>query len=263
MREKSRAAPPGDARLFCMDKGLQLTETEGKFILILYPLPRGGILEAEFTMGIQVKPYLYWIFLAFMAVGFVYPAIGIAALVCMLAPVVLAPFKGRYWCGNYCPRGSFFDRIMSRWSGKRPIPPMLRSRGFRSFMVVFIMTVFTVQIVPAWGNLAAMGQVFLLMIGVTTVVGIALALRYNPRTWCAFCPMGTMANWASKADALPITVASSCVSCGLCKKVCPMELAPYREKNDQGVFQQADCLKCSRCIEICPKGAVAFSAAKY
>lgn len=36
----------------------------------------------------------------------------IGKVICMLAPVLLAPFKGRYWCGNFCPRGSFYDNVI-------------------------------------------------------------------------------------------------------------------------------------------------------
>ncbi len=122
----------------------------------------------------KLQPYLFWILLAFLAVGFVYPAIGLVAIVCMLAPVIIAPFKGRFWCGNWCPRGSFYDHALARLSPKRPIPPFFRSKGLRVFMLAFIMTVFSVQTYYAWGDLAAMGLVFINLIFVTTVVGVIL-----------------------------------------------------------------------------------------
>jgi hypothetical protein len=36
-------------------------------------------------------------------------------------------FRGRYVCGNLCPRGGFFDRLISPVSPKLPIPA-----GFRN-----------------------------------------------------------------------------------------------------------------------------------
>lgn len=204
----------------------------------------------------RIQPYLFWVLLAFLAIGFIYPAIGVIALICMLAPVVIAPFKGRYWCGNFCPRGSFWDSVMARFSPRRPIPAFFRSKGLRVFMLVFIMTVFTVQTYFAWGDLAAMGRVFINLIFVTTLVGIALAFVYHHRTWCAFCPMGTLAAWAS-GKAMPLAVAPSCVSCGLCAKACPLQLAPQQAKA-AGAFTDPDCLKCGRCVAVCPKKALSF-----
>ncbi len=202
------------------------------------------------------QPYLFWLLLAFLAIGFVYPAIGAIALVCMLAPVALAPFRGRYWCGNFCPRGSFYDHALARFSPRRPIPPFFRSKGLRVFMVAFIMTVFTVQMYYAWGDPAAMGLVFVNLIFVTTVAGVILGLVFHQRTWCAFCPMGTLASWLSRG-AMPLRVAPSCVSCGLCTRACPLQLKPYDGK-EAGTFAPGDCLKCDRCTAVCPQKALGF-----
>src|SRR3712207_8880794 len=55
---------------------------------------------------------LYWILFVYLVVGFFYPIIGLLALVCMVAPVAFAVKKGRWWCGNACPRGK--DRKSTR-----------------------------------------------------------------------------------------------------------------------------------------------------
>jgi len=210
----------------------------------------------DVTMVNKRQPYLFWILLAFLAVGFVYPAVGVLAVVCMLAPVALAPFRGRYWCGNFCPRGSFYDNFLVRFSPRRPIPPFFRSKGLRVFMLAFIMTVFSVQTYYAWGDLAAMGRVFVNLIFVTTLVGIALGLVYHQRTWCAFCPMGTLANWLSRGT-MPLKVAPSCVSCGLCARDCPLQLRPQSGR-EAGTFAAGDCRKCGRCTPVCPQKALRF-----
>jgi ferredoxin-type protein NapH len=201
------------------------------------------------------QPYLFWILLAFLAIGLVYPAIGVIALVCMLAPVVIAPFRGRFWCGNYCPRGSFWDNVIAVVSPKKPIPPFFRSRFLRVTMLIIIMTVFTVQTYYAWGDLAAMGRVFINLILITTIVGIILGGIYHQRTWCAFCPMGTLARWFS-GKAKPLAVAPSCVGCNACTRACPLQLAPASARG--GDFTDGDCLKCGRCEAVCPKKALSF-----
>lgn len=206
------------------------------------------------------QPYLFLILLAFLAIGLVYPAIGVVALVCMLAPVVIAPFRGRYWCGNFCPRGSFWDNVITKVSPGKPIPPFFRSKGLRVFMLAFIMTMFSVQTYFAWGDLAAMGRVFINLILVTTIVGIILGVVYHQRTWCAFCPMGTLASWLS-GKAMPLSVAPGCVGCNACTRACPLQLSPAGGKT-AGAFSDGDCLKCSRCVAACPKKALRFDAGK-
>ncbi|NLP41989.1 MAG: 4Fe-4S binding protein [Veillonellaceae bacterium] len=205
------------------------------------------------------QKYLFWILVVYLVVGLVYPAIGLLAIICMLAPVILAPFKGRYWCGNFCPRGSFYDNVIAKFSPRKSIPAVFRSTGFRIFMVVFIMGVFAIQMYYAWGDVSAMGAVFVRIILITTIVGIVLGVVYHQRAWCSFCPMGTMASWFSaKSKPLPLKVENSCVSCKLCTTACPMQLSPYDAKGSAAGFTHSDCLKCRRCVEKCPQKALSF-----
>lgn len=203
----------------------------------------------------HIQPYLFIILLLFLIAGYFYPAIGITAIICMLAPVIIAPFKGRYWCGNFCPRGSFYDTVVTRISPNRPVPRLFQSTTFRTLTLIFIMTTFCTQMYRTWGNADAMGLVFLRIILITTIVGTILGMVYQQRAWCRFCPMGTLANWFS-GRTKPLIVSQSCVSCGLCTKTCPLELAPYVDKGSN--FSNPDCLKCRRCVETCPRKALHF-----
>lgn len=215
------------------------------------------ISERDINMKSNIQPYLFWTLLVFLAVGIIYPVIGWVAIICMLAPVLMAPFKGRYWCGNFCPRGSLYDNVIAKISPKRSIPTFFRSNGFRIFMVMFIMVVFCVQTYYAWGDLSAMGAVFVRIIFVTTIVGIVLGVMYHQRTWCSFCPMGTLASlFSAIKNPMPLKVENSCVNCKLCTAACPLQLSPYTAKGHTEGFTHSDCLKCSRCVEKCPKNSL-------
>lgn len=202
---------------------------------------------------------LFWILAAYLIVGYFYPVIGFLALICMIAPVAVSMYRGRWWCGNACPRGSLYDRVLARYSPHKPIPPVLRSKGFRIFMVMFIFTMFGVQMYRAWGDWAAMGCVFWTIILITTVVGVVLSFLFAPRTWCSFCPMGTLSSWvAPRSGKLPagyrsIHIDGKCTTkCRLCSAVCPMQLKPYESKNLKDGYLHPDCLKCGRCEKGCP-----------
>ena len=93
----------------------------------------------------------------------------------------------------------------------------------------------------------------------TTIVGVTLSFIYAPRTWCSFCPMGTISNWvAPKKAPLPkaftnIHVSSACqMKCKQCARVCPMQLTPYDSRGEAIGYLHPDCLKCGKCTLACP-----------
>lgn len=216
--------------------------------------------ERQFFRYLPKKGYsLYWILLVYLVIGYFYPVIGFLALICMVAPVAFAVRRGRWWCGNACPRGNFYDRVLAKYSPHRPIPAFVRSKGFRIFMVLFIFTMFGIQMYRAWGDPDAMGKVFWTIILITTIVGITLSFIYAPRTWCSFCPMGTLSAWVSPREGkLPegyrrITVSDRCTTrCKQCSAVCPMQLKPYQSRGSVSGFLDPDCIKCGRCVAGCP-----------
>ena len=205
---------------------------------------------------------LYWILLIYIVVGFFFPVVGLIAIVCMIAPIVMSIFRGRYWCGHYCPRGNFYDKLISRISRNRKIPAFLSSRFFRGFMLIFIFGMFGIQMYFARGDWSAMGGVFWNIIFITTVVAIILGIIYSPRVWCKFCPMGTLSALVTprkhKSMFKNIHVNESCVLCNRCAKVCPMQLKPFDAKGSEGGLLDADCIKCGVCIPKCPKKSISM-----
>ena len=54
---------------------------------------------------------LYWIIIAYIILAWFFPVAGLLALICMIGPVLTSIYKGRWWCGNVCPRGNMYDRL--------------------------------------------------------------------------------------------------------------------------------------------------------
>lgn len=202
------------------------------------------------------KKYSFLVLFLFLIGGLFDLRIALGALICMIAPMIVALFKGRFWCGNLCPRGSFYDNIMSRFSRKRKVPAFFRNYIFRLLIFALMMTVVITGMKSNWGNLYGIGMVFYRLIVITTLVGIVLTFFFNERSWCNFCPMGTMASLITRMRKSPntIKVASSCVSCKLCEKNCPMGVKPYDYKD--GSIQNPDCIQCGRCVKVCNKDSV-------
>lgn len=203
------------------------------------------------------KNFGYLIFLVFLIASLFDMKFAVVAVVCMVAPLVFALLgKGRYWCGNFCPRGNFYDNIMKKIAPNRPTPKFLKSNIFRAFMVCFMMFMFISGTIKNWGNPYGIGMVFYRLIVVTSIIGIVLSLFFNHRTWCNFCPMGTLSSLIAKVRGRNTTmnVGSSCVSCNLCAKSCPMGITPNEYKG--GNIESSDCIYCKKCALKCPKSSI-------
>ena len=124
--------------------------------------------------------------------GIWYPLFGGVVLAVMLTAIGMGIYRGRYMCGWLCPRGAFYDRIIKHISPHKPIPKLFRNKTFRWSIFALLMALLTFQISLDAGNIDHWGKVLVRMCFVTTSIGIVLAIIYHPRTWCTFCPMGTL-----------------------------------------------------------------------
>jgi len=213
----------------------------------------------EATKVRKIQQYIMGtVFIILLVAGWYLPLIGYFIPLCMVAGVGMATIRGRQWCNWYCPRGSFADTYLRLVSPVKKIPQLLKSTFFRIVVLSFLMAMLTFQIVRLWPDGFAIGGFFIILLTITTVIGIILSLIYHQRSWCYICPIGSLSSWVGK-DKHQLTMNNeACVKCKACAKVCPMQLAPVEIK-DAGKMQfRGDCLKCGLCIATCPKDALSF-----
>ncbi|MCX5703254.1 MAG: 4Fe-4S binding protein [Candidatus Omnitrophica bacterium] len=199
------------------------------------------------------------IFIAILVSGWYYPLLGYFIPLCMLLGIGIGVLRGRKWCDWYCPRGSFYDGLISPISPQKRIPFLLRSIYFRIAFLSILMSLMAFNLFRRWPNPYKMGMFFVIMITATTLLGIILALIFHQRSWCLICPIGTAVNLIGR-NRYPLKIDSDlCVECKLCVKVCPVQLKPYLFK-DKGIriVKDNDCLKCGLCISVCPLKALSF-----
>jgi MauM/NapG family ferredoxin protein len=90
------------------------------------------------------------------------------------------------------------------------------------------------------------GLLFLLILGLNF---------YERRFWCKhLCPLGALLGICSRYALLKRSVSEGCISCGVCRKVCPS--GAVIDKN--GTWRGSECLYCMDCDDLCPEGAVGF-----
>ncbi len=124
--------------------------------------------------------------------GLFYPFLGYLVLAMMAVLLVMALFKGRYWCWNLCPRGAFLDIVLSKISINKAIPKIFIKQWFRWLVFVVFMIFIIFRLIHTGGNLIAIGSVFVVMCILSTIIAIVLGVATKHRAWCVICPMGTL-----------------------------------------------------------------------
>jgi NAD(P)H-flavin reductase/ferredoxin len=226
-----------------------------------------------------VRKSAWLVTLAVAVGGQFYPPLGLLVPLIMISLMGMSLLKGRYWCGNFCPHGSFFDFLLLPLSRNKKIPGLLASKITVVLFFIFFMFNLTRRFVAAIGNIEnvplynSVGTIFSTTYLIVLLAGGLLAVTISPRTWCQFCPMGsiqTLLYKLGKAAGLTagrdkkVTVNHQllCHSCGKCARVCPMQLEPYREftvSNNQ--FNDEKCIRCLTCIKNCPVKILSLAAA--
>lgn len=171
--------------------------------------------------------YLWIVSPIYLTLGFfniIYAWIG---LIFFFLPLLFAIFKGnKMYCNRYCDRGQFLSILGKKLklSRYRDTPSWMKSKAFRYAFLVFFLVMFANMLyvtylvmtgvkdggsfiklfwtfkvpwsfaidptITPWVNQFALGFYSLML--TSTLIGVIVMILYKPRTWCSFCPMGTM-----------------------------------------------------------------------
>lgn len=143
---------------------------------------------------------MIWLLPVIIIGGLFNPVLGYLVVAMMVFLLVLSFSKGRYWCWNLCPRGAFLDIILSKISRNKPVPEIFLKPWFRRSILILVMSFLAFRIVHTWGDLIAVGAVFVVMCLVTTVISIILGVATKHRCWCVICPMGLLQENIGRID---------------------------------------------------------------
>lgn len=210
------------------------------------------------TFLVYWKKYSFLLFFIFLPiVAIVDLRFGLLALLCILSPIIISFFNGRYWCGNLCPRGSLFDIVGKPFSNHKKTPELFQNIFFRVLIIVITFGYFGYSIYISNFDLYKLGLVFCKFIVITTLIAFSLATFYNERTWCNLCPIGTLSMLNSKkfnSDKKMFKIKNICTECKVCETICPSNISITNYKGK--INTNTDCLKCGKCIEICPTNSI-------
>jgi ferredoxin-type protein NapH len=201
---------------------------------------------------LKITPYLGIMVIIVSIGGLFYPKLGYFLLLVFASLMIIAPFRGRWFCGNLCPSGSFVDFWLAPLSRKLRIPPQFKSMWIRVPIFAALMAFMISRIIQTEGIVDKIGMVFVAQFILINSIAILFGIVIAPRTWCSFCPMGTLQRAMGGRKYQLKVDKERCIDCGKCQKVCPMQL-PVNE-----ILDKPDCIKCGRCVEACPKQALSF-----
>ncbi len=161
----------------------------------------------------------------------------------------------RFYCGWICPMNTLF-RPLGWLYGKLGIkrlktPGFLKHPVFRYvFLVLFVGTMLVTK---------KMGME-LPLLAYVTVGAVFVTLFFEEALWHNHvCPYGTILNVTSRKALKNEKIdEEACISCGKCRKVCPVNCIDIVADTKKMRIRTPDCLTCHACEAECPTGAISY-----
>lgn len=180
--------------------------------------------------------YLWIWSILYFSLGFFNILFAWLGMIDFLLPMAIAVFgKSKWFCNHLCGRGQLFALLGGSYkcSRNRPTPRFLVSAWFRYGFLVFFLVMFgnmvfqtwlvaagasglkeaiklfwtfkvpwswayTAGTVPDWAAQFSFGFYSLML--TSLLMGLIVMVLYKPRSWCTFCPMGTMTQGICKLE---------------------------------------------------------------
>ena len=212
-----------------------------QFAVGLYMLGYLGLIKGE---NMQIEGFWYYLFLG------VFEGATIHYLVAKIAGPALF---GRGWCGYACWTAMVLD--LFPWkssSGRREGLAWIRY-ALLIGSLLFVATTLALGIADESLYFTA----FIIGNIAYYIVGILLAILFKDnRAFCKYiCPVGVLMKPAANISLIRVKHdPDKCISCGTCKKVCPMDVD--MTDNSRQRRNATECILCTQCIDSCPRNAL-------
>lgn len=201
-----------------------------------------GVISRE---NMQIEGFWYYLFTGVFEAATIHYAVAK-----IFGPLLF----GRGWCGYACWTAMVLDFLPYKvpQTPRKPIG-WLRYVTF-TLSLVFVAALFLANV----GHLERiMFWAFVIGNALYYGAGILLAFAFRDnRAFCKYlCPVTVFLKPMSYFSLVRITCdKSKCVSCGRCRRVCPMEVD--MTDNSRRRVNGTECILCMECVKSCPKGAL-------
>ena len=195
--------------------------------------------------NMQIEGFWYYLFTGVFEAATIHYAVAK-----IFGPLIF----GRGWCGYACWTAMVLDFLPYK------VPKQPRKKiGWIRYITFAVSLIFVASLFLAHvGNMErimfwsfVIGNLLYYAVG----IGLAFLLKDN-RAFCKYiCPITVFLKPMSYFSLLRIECdANKCVSCGKCKRVCPMnvDVTDNSRKRENGT----ECILCFECVKSCPKDAL-------
>ncbi|MCQ2555616.1 MAG: 4Fe-4S binding protein [Clostridia bacterium] len=229
--------------LFLMNMEYKHARRIVQLLVGIYMLVFLGLISNE---NMQIEGFWYYLFTGVFEAATIHYAV---------AKIFGPLFFGRGWCGYACWTAMVLDFLPY----KIPESHERRKIGYLryvTFALSFICVLALFMIKP--GNMARV--MFISFIAGNIIyyaAGIFLAYKFKDnRAFCKYlCPITVFLKPMSYFSLTRIKCdKEKCVNCGLCKKVCPMDVDIT--DNSRSRKNGTECIMCMECAKACPKKAL-------
>lgn len=208
----------------------------------IYMLVYLGLIRGE---NMQIEGFWYYLFTGVFEAATIHYAVAK-----IFGPLLF----GRGWCGYACWTAMVLDFLPY----KTPQKPR-KKVGWIRYIVFVASLIFVAALF-----LAKVGKIERIMfwtfiIGNVAYYGVGIVLAFifkDNRAFCKYiCPITVFLKPMSYFSLMRIKCnTDKCVSCGKCKKVCPMDVdvTDNSRKRKNGT----ECILCMECVKNCPKDAL-------
>ena len=213
-----------------------------QLLVRIYMLVYLGLICNE---NMQIEGFWYYLFTGVFEAATIHYAV---------AKIFGPLFFGRGWCGYACWTAMVLDFLPY----KTPHSPRKKIGWIRYLVfllsLIFVSTLFLCKV----GNIEKiMFWAFIIGNCLYYAVGILLAFLFKDnRAFCKYiCPVTVFLKPMSYFSMIRIKCdKSKCISCGKCKKVCPMDVDVT--DNSRNRKNATECILCLECVKSCPKKAL-------
>ena len=214
-----------------------------QFLVGGYMLVYLGVICRE---NMQIEGFWYYLFSGVFEAAVIHYAVAK-----IFGPLLF----GRGWCGYACWTAMVLDLLPY----KEPQQPGKKRLGWIRYALfagslLFVGALFVFDVA---GKEQILWISFLAGNALYYAVGIALAFAFRDnRAFCKYiCPVTVFLKPTSYFSLLRVKCdEEKCVSCGKCRRVCPMNVNP--SANSRKRENATECILCLRCVEECPKKAL-------